>query len=62
MVDDLPVRAMINGVVRGLINNIDVTEGMKIGDIDPRGIKENCFTISDKARAVAGEYWRQSYI
>lgn len=54
MVDDLPVRAMINGVVRGLINNIDVTEGMKIGDIDPRGIKENCFTISDKARAVAG--------
>lgn len=54
MVDDLPVRAMIDGVVRGLINNIYVTEGMKIGDIDPRGIKENCFTISDKARAVAG--------
>jgi xanthine dehydrogenase accessory factor len=27
---------------------------MKIGDVDPRGIKENCFSISDKARAVGG--------
>ena len=32
-----------------------VTEGLKIADIDPR--KEeyaNCFTISDKARCIAG--------
>lgn len=54
MVGDLPVRAMIGGVLRGMINDINVTENMKIGDVDPRGIKENCFTISDKARSVAG--------
>lgn len=54
LVGSIPVKAKINGVVRGMISSIDVTEGMKIGDIDPRGIKENCFTISDKARAVAG--------
>jgi xanthine dehydrogenase accessory factor len=27
---------------------------MKLGDIDPRGIREHCFTISDKALAIAG--------
>jgi len=27
---------------------------MKTGDIDPRGIKGHCYTISDKARAVGG--------
>jgi xanthine dehydrogenase accessory factor len=27
---------------------------MKIGDIDPRAVREHCFTISDKSRAVAG--------
>ena len=27
---------------------------MKAGDIDPRGTRENCFTISDKARAIGG--------
>jgi xanthine dehydrogenase accessory factor len=27
---------------------------MKAGDIDPRGKKEFCFTISDKARAIGG--------
>ena len=31
-----------------------VTRGMKIGDIDPRGIKEYCFTVSDKARSLGG--------
>ncbi|MGE5632690.1 MAG: selenium-dependent molybdenum cofactor biosynthesis protein YqeB [Caulobacteraceae bacterium] len=55
MVDDAPVEAPLNGVVRGLISdNSRVTEGLKIGDIDPRGIKEYCYTISDKSRAVAG--------
>ena len=24
------------------------------GDIDPRGKKENCYSISDKARAIGG--------
>jgi len=27
---------------------------MKAGDIDPRGKRENCYTISDKARAIGG--------
>ena len=32
-----------------------MTEGFKIADIDPREEEyENCFTISDKARCIAG--------
>ncbi len=54
-VDDAPILAPLNGVIRGLIQEgIDVTEGFKIGDVDPRGIIDHCFSISDKARAVAG--------
>ena len=34
------------------MNKLKVTKGLKIGDIDPRRIKEYCYTISDKARAV----------
>ena len=49
------VKAPLNGVIRGLIKDgTKVKKGLKIGDIDPRGIKEYCYTISDKARAVAG--------
>jgi xanthine dehydrogenase accessory factor len=45
----------IGGVLRGLIHpGTWVTRGLKIGDIDPRGNVTNCFTISDKARAIAG--------
>ena len=31
-----------------------VFEGMKCGDVDPRGIPDNCTTASDKAIAVGG--------
>jgi xanthine dehydrogenase accessory factor len=31
-----------------------VPKGIKLGDIDPRGEAGFCYTISDKARAVAG--------
>jgi xanthine dehydrogenase accessory factor len=49
------VRARIAGVLRGLIRpNSQVTQGLKIGDIDPRGEVSYCFTISDKARAIGG--------
>lgn len=49
------VLSAINGVVRGIImNGVEVTRGLKIGDIDPRGVRENCFTVSDKARAIGG--------
>ena len=51
-----PVEATLDGVVRGLIRDgYPVTKGFKIADIDPRiEEQENCFTISDKARCVAG--------
>ena len=49
------VRSRIDGVLRGLIRpDIEVTRGLKIGDIDPRGEAGFCYTISDKARAIAG--------
>ena len=56
MVGDTPVKATISGVIRGLIRDgYPVFEGMKVADIDPRAEqKKNCFTISDKARCIAG--------
>ena len=51
----VPVRAFLDGVLRGLIRpGVFVTKGLKIGDIDPRGIREFCYTISEKALAIAG--------
>ncbi|MBC8419127.1 MAG: EF2563 family selenium-dependent molybdenum hydroxylase system protein [Proteobacteria bacterium] len=50
-----PVHASIDGVVRGMIRpGTPVRKGLKIGDIDPRGIKAYCFTISEKALAISG--------
>ncbi len=50
-----PVRAHIDGVLRGLIRSpAKVQAGVKIGDIDPRGDARFCHTISDKARAISG--------
>jgi xanthine dehydrogenase accessory factor len=55
VVEDFPIIAKISGVVRGLLREgVEVRKGMKVGDIDPRGKKESCFTISDKARAIGG--------
>jgi len=55
VVDDFPIISKISGVVRGLLREgVEVRKGMKVGDIDPRGKKESCFTISDKARAIGG--------
>ena len=54
-VDETPVPAPLSGMVRGLLHDgLAVTEGFKIGDIDPRGAKADYLSISDKARAVAG--------
>ena len=52
----VPVEATLDGILRGLIRDgYPVTVGFKIADIDPR-IDEytNCFSISDKARCIAG--------
>jgi xanthine dehydrogenase accessory factor len=55
VIDDFPIIAEISGIVRGLLREgVEVKKGMKVGDIDPRGKKELCFTISDKARAIGG--------
>lgn len=50
------VPATISGLIRGLIREgFDVPVGFKIADIDPRQEEyANCFTISDKARCIAG--------
>ena len=54
-VDGQEVRAVFAGVLRGLVHShVQVTRGMKIGDLDPRGEANHCFTISDKSLAVAG--------
>jgi xanthine dehydrogenase accessory factor len=53
-VDDIPVAAKIDGMLRGLIREIYVEGNEKVADIDPRGQKEYCYTITDKARAIGG--------
>ena len=52
----VPVNAKITGIIRGLIREgYYFREGFKIADIDPRESEiTNCFTISDKARSIAG--------
>jgi xanthine dehydrogenase accessory factor len=50
-----PITAVIPGILRGLVrDDLEVSAGMKVGDIDPRAIREHCFTISDKSRAIGG--------
>jgi len=54
-VQETAVHAKIGGVIRGLIRSeTSVTEGLKIGDVDPRGQACNCYRISDKSRAIGG--------
>jgi xanthine dehydrogenase accessory factor len=51
--EETPIRAQISGVIRGLLwDGLTVKRGTKVGDIDPRDVHANCFTISDKARAL----------
>lgn len=55
MVNHHPLLAPFDGVVRGLIApGSAVPLGLKIGDVDPRGDVEACFTVSDKALAIGG--------
>ena len=52
----VPVEATLDGILRGLIRDgYPVRIGFKMADIDPRAEEMgNCFTISDKARCIAG--------
>ncbi len=52
---DGEVVAMLSGVLRGLVaDGVYVTQGLKCGDVDPRGDASYCDLISDKGLAVAG--------
>lgn len=53
---NVSVAASLDGLLRGLIRDgYPVTKGFKIADIDPRTEEyQNCFTVSDKARCIAG--------
>ena len=54
--EEIPVNTQITGILRGIIRDgFPVTKGFKLADVDPRlEEKKNCFTISDKARCIAG--------
>ena len=54
-VEGQPMRCTISGVLRGILSDgTPVFRGMKAGDVDPRGKREYCDTVSDKALAVGG--------
>lgn len=54
-VEEREVVAETGGILRGLIREGTlVREGVKIGDIDPRGLVDYCFSVSDKSRAIGG--------
>ena len=45
---EVPVYALIQGIVRGMLQEgVEVTKGMKAGDIDARCEIKHCFSISD---------------
>jgi xanthine dehydrogenase accessory factor len=50
-----PIVSEIDGVLRGMLHDgLVVSPGMKVADVDPRGVVDHCFTVSDKAWAVGG--------
>jgi xanthine dehydrogenase accessory factor len=53
--DNFPIASPFDGMLRGLIRpGIEVTKGMKIGDVDRRNDNAMCVLVSDKALAVGG--------
>lgn len=54
-VNDTPVKAKIDGILRGILTSgLLVTKGFKLADVDARCQVSHCYTISDKALAIAG--------
>jgi len=50
-----PVFSPFPGVLRGLVRpGLRVARGVKIGDVDARGVRDYCFLVSDKALAIGG--------
>ncbi len=53
-VNEQPVKAEIDGIIRALLRNGTVVEkGTKLGEIDPTGSKKACFTIRPKMSTIA---------
>lgn len=51
----VPMLCQIDGMLRGILpDGTPVTRGMKSGDVDPRGKREYCDLVSDKALAIGG--------
>lgn len=53
---EVPVCTQLSGILRGVLRDgYPVPKGFKLADVDPR-LEElkNCYTISDKARCIAG--------
>jgi xanthine dehydrogenase accessory factor len=51
----IEVQSSLDGILRGVLREGTViTSGTKIGDVDPRGDRELCGRISEKALAIAG--------
>jgi xanthine dehydrogenase accessory factor len=49
-----PVKAEIGGILRGLLRDgLEVKKGTKLGEIDPQGSKEACYTIRPKMKTIA---------
>jgi xanthine dehydrogenase accessory factor len=54
-VNHQPVTAQIGGVIRALVRDgVKVEPGTKLGEIDPRGDPQLCYTIRPRARTIAG--------
>ena len=50
-----PVKAEIDGIIRALLRSGTVVKkGTKLGEIDPSGNNEVCYTIRPRVRAIAG--------
>lgn len=51
----IELKATIDGVLRGALHTgTSVVKGQRVADIHPTMGQEECFTISDKARCIAG--------
>ncbi|MFH0813753.1 MAG: selenium-dependent molybdenum cofactor biosynthesis protein YqeB [Pseudomonadota bacterium] len=49
-VEGEPVKARLSGIIRGMLRDgTKVTEGLKAGEVDPRGEMDYCTKIFDKA-------------
>lgn len=63
LIGSTPVFSKLDGVLRGMIGDgTEVHKGMKIADVDPRGEREACYTISDKSRNIGGGVLEAFYL